>query len=65
MIENNLENVIDKELTNGYKLIKSWDGISNISCISMNNFRLKYPEIILLGSEAGDLYYSNINNLTN
>jgi len=60
---NTLQLFSNKE--NNYKLIKTWDGINNISCISMNNLRLKYPEIMLLGTEFGDLYYSNINNISN
>ena len=42
-----------------YTEIKNWE-INDISCLSINNPLLKNPEIIAIGCENGDIYYSNI-----
>lgn len=39
--------------------IKNWD-LNDISCLSINNYSFKNPDIITIGCDNGDLYYSNI-----
>ena len=39
--------------------VKNWD-LNDISCLSINNTSFKNPDIITIGCENGDLYYSNI-----
>ena len=42
-----------------YNEIKNWD-LNDISCLSINNPSFKNPDIITIGCDNGDLYYSNI-----
>ena len=39
--------------------IKNWE-LNDISCLSINNHSFKNPDIITIGCDNGDLYYSNI-----
>lgn len=39
--------------------VKNWE-LNDISCLSINNANFKNPDIITIGCDNGDLYYSNI-----
>jgi len=39
--------------------IKNWE-LNDISCLSINNHSFRNPDIITIGCDKGDLYYSNI-----
>jgi len=64
--KNSIKLYFNKEINKDgeYALAKSWK-LNNISCIGMDNPRLKFPDIILLGTDVGDLYYSNLANTNN
>lgn len=44
---------------NKFNELKNWD-LNDISCLSINNHSYKNPDIITIGCDNGDLYYSNI-----
>ena len=45
-------------LKGGYSLSNTWKNITNVSCISANSKYFEYPELIAVGNENGDLFYS-------
>jgi len=48
-------------LKGGYTLQNSWKDILNVSCISTNSKYYEVPELIAIGNDNGDLYYSKLN----
>jgi hypothetical protein len=46
-------------MTKKFNEIKNWE-LNDISCLSINNSSFKNPDIITIGCDNGDLYYSNI-----
>jgi len=48
-------------LKGGYSLHNNWKDILNVSCINMNTKYFDCPDLIALGNENGDLFYSDIN----